>query len=102
MVANAQWRRLQNVQYDAPYRGNHEFRVKLKGATFHMSTANDIINQNSSRLTYGGDATAAAGGLRSTANPAEIARLTELQGNQNWMYAILVGGLIVWIVARKN
>ncbi len=63
-------------------------------------SANTIIQQNSSKLVYGGDPTAQAG-FGATPNPAQIARMSELQQNQNWMYAMLLGGLVIWYVALR-
>ena len=65
-----------------------------------MSTANAIIQQNSSKLVYGADPTAYAG-MGPTPNPAQIARMSTLQENQNWMYAMLFGGLIIWYIGRR-
>ena len=64
------------------------------------ATANKIIQQNSSKLAYGADPTAQAG-FGATPNPALIARMTEYQQNQNWMYAMLLGGLVIWYVATR-
>ena len=61
------------------------------------ATANTLIHQNSSKLVYGSDPT----GFGPTPNPAQIARMTALQENQNWMYALLLGGLVVWYIGRR-
>ena len=64
-------------------------------------TADGIIRQHSSRLVSGGDPTAAAG-MGATPNPAQIQRMTELQSSQNWVYAMLVGGLLIFAIAVRK
>ncbi len=66
-----------------------------------MSAVNTIIQQNSSKAVYGADPTAAAG-MGATPNPAQIARMTELQSSQNWMFAMIAGGLLLWVVAFRK